>query len=35
MREWYADALKEKGRDGPHEAEIQQMGSLLEDFREQ
>jgi len=34
MREWYADALKEKGRDEPHEAEVLQMGSVLEDFRE-
>ena len=34
MREWYADALKERERDEPHEAEMLQMGSLLEDLRE-
>jgi glutathione S-transferase len=34
MREWYAAALQEKGRDEPHEAEVLQTGSLLDDLRE-
>ena len=34
MREWYADALKEKFRDQPHEDEMLQMGSVLQDLRE-
>jgi glutathione S-transferase len=33
MREWYAAALEETTRDLPHESEILQMGSLLEDRR--
>jgi glutathione S-transferase len=33
MRDWYADALKEKFRDEPHEDEIRQMGTVLEDLR--
>jgi glutathione S-transferase len=34
MRDWYADALKEKFRDQPHEDEMLQMGSVLQDLRE-
>jgi glutathione S-transferase len=34
MREWYACALKEKERDEPHEVELLQIGSVLQDFRE-
>lgn len=34
MREWYADALKEKMRDEPHDVEVLQMGTVLEDLRE-
>jgi len=33
MRAWYADALREKFRDEPHEDEIRQMGTILEDLR--
>jgi glutathione S-transferase len=33
MREWYAAGLAETFRDSPHEEEILQMGSVLEDFR--
>jgi glutathione S-transferase len=33
MKEWYADALKEKFRDEPHEVEVLQMASVLEDLR--
>jgi glutathione S-transferase len=33
MRSWYADALLEKFRDEPHEREILQMGSVIEDLR--
>jgi glutathione S-transferase len=34
MREWYADALKEKFRDEPHETEMLQIGSVVEDLRD-
>ena len=34
MREWYADALREKFRDTPHEEDIRQMGTVLEDLRD-
>jgi glutathione S-transferase len=34
MREWYADALKEKMRDEPHDVDVLQMGTVLEDLRE-
>jgi glutathione S-transferase len=34
MRVWYADALKEKGRDDTFEAQVQHRGSVLEDLRE-
>jgi glutathione S-transferase len=34
MREWYADALKEKMRDEPHDLAVLQMGAVLEDLRE-
>jgi glutathione S-transferase len=34
MREWYADALAERFRDEPHEAEILALGSVLEDLRQ-
>ena len=33
MRRWYAAALAETFRDVPHEAEIAQMASLIEDLR--
>jgi len=33
MREWYASALEEKWRDDPHELEVQQMGTVVEDLR--
>jgi glutathione S-transferase len=33
MRDWYAAALKETLRDVPHEAEVLQMGSIIEDLR--
>ena len=33
MRDWYAAALAETLRDWPHETEILQMGSVLEDLR--
>jgi glutathione S-transferase len=33
MREWYAAGLQEKFRDEPHEIEILQMCSVLEDLR--
>ena len=33
MRDWYTDALEETTRDLPHESEILQMGSVLEDLR--
>jgi glutathione S-transferase len=34
VREWYADALKEKMRDESHEVDVLQMGTVLEDLRE-
>jgi glutathione S-transferase len=33
LRNWYADALREPWRDLPHETEITQVGTLLQDFR--
>jgi hypothetical protein len=33
MREWYASALEEKWRDVPHEAEVTQLGTILQDLR--
>jgi glutathione S-transferase len=33
MRAWYADALAEKFRDDPHESEILEMSTVIEDFR--
>jgi glutathione S-transferase len=33
MREWYAAALAEKLRDEPHDAEVLQVGRLIEDLR--
>ena len=33
MREWYADALQETLRDLPHEEEVLQFGTVLEDLR--
>jgi glutathione S-transferase len=33
LREWYADALKESLRDQPHEDEVSQIGTVLEDLR--
>jgi glutathione S-transferase len=34
MREWYASALKETWRDAPHELEVTQLGTILQDLRE-
>jgi hypothetical protein len=34
MKDWCDDALKEKFRDQPHEDEMRQMGTVLEDLRE-
>jgi glutathione S-transferase len=33
MRQWYAAALAERFRDTPHEAEILELASVLEDLR--
>jgi len=33
MREWYAGALAEVWRDDPHEVEVTQLGTVLEDLR--
>ena len=33
MQEWFASALRETYRDAPHEAEILQMGTVIEDLR--
>jgi glutathione S-transferase len=33
MRSWYADALREPWRDLPHEAEIAQSGTVVQDLR--
>jgi glutathione S-transferase len=33
MRAWYADALKETLRDQPHETEMLQLGTVLQDLR--
>jgi hypothetical protein len=33
MRDWYAAALAETMRDLPHEAEIRDMGEVVEDLR--
>jgi glutathione S-transferase len=33
MKEWYAAAIKETIRDLPHEEELMQMGTVLEDLR--
>ena len=33
MRDWYRDALKEKFRDEPHEVELAEKGTVLEDLR--
>jgi glutathione S-transferase len=33
MLEWYAAALAERMRDEPHEAEVLQVGTLIEDLR--
>jgi glutathione S-transferase len=34
MKAWYADALKERLRDQPHEEDMLRMGTVLEDLRE-
>jgi glutathione S-transferase len=34
MREWYTAGLREKFRDPPHDAEIEKMGTVLQDLRE-
>jgi glutathione S-transferase len=34
MRQWYADALREKFRDQPHDDEVLAMASVVDDFRE-
>lgn len=33
MRQWYQEALDERWRDEPHEAEIQSLGEILSDLR--
>jgi hypothetical protein len=33
MKKWYAEAIQETFRDLPHEEEIQQSGTVLEDQR--
>ena len=33
MRSWYADALREPWRDGPHDAEIAHFGNVMQDLR--
>ncbi len=33
MRQWYAAALAENFRDGPHEAEMLELASVIEDLR--
>jgi len=33
MRTWYAEGLREPWRDAPHEAEITQFGTVLQDLR--
>jgi glutathione S-transferase len=33
MREWYAGALEERWRDEPHELEVPQLGTILQDLR--
>jgi len=33
LREWYADAIKEKLRDAPHDEEVPRVGTVLEDLR--
>jgi glutathione S-transferase len=33
MRQWYAAALAESFRDAPHEAEILEQASVLDDLR--
>ena len=33
LRSWYQDALREPWRDSPHEAEIAQFGTILQDLR--
>jgi glutathione S-transferase len=34
MREWYASAIREKWRDAPHEFDVRQGGTIVEDLRE-
>ena len=34
MKSWYADGLTERFRDAPHETEILEMSTLVEDLRE-
>ncbi|HEX3847290.1 MAG TPA: glutathione S-transferase family protein [Steroidobacteraceae bacterium] len=33
LREWYADGIKEKFRDAPHDAEVLAVGEVIEDVR--
>ena len=33
LREWYAEAIKERFRDPPHDAEVLAVGEVLEDVR--
>jgi glutathione S-transferase len=33
MRAWYEEALREKWRDAPHDAEVEQLGAVIEDLR--
>jgi glutathione S-transferase len=34
MQAWYAAALEEKMRDEPHEVEVRQLGTILQDLRQ-
>jgi glutathione S-transferase len=33
MRAWYEEALREKWRDEPHDAEVERLGAVIEDLR--
>jgi len=33
MREWYERALAERWRDVPHDARVQEAGTIVEDLR--
>jgi glutathione S-transferase len=34
MRQWYSEGLKEKFRDEPHDADVTEVGTVIEDLRE-